>query len=76
MGAALLGGVTGIDSVILDSSAASIDFWLSRVQKDPRLFLRAASQGQKAADFILGITADRVLPTTRRVSDTVGACSP
>jgi antirestriction protein ArdC len=76
MGAALLGGVTGIDSVILDNSAAYIDFWLSRVQKDPRLFLRTASQGQKAADFILGITADRVLPTTSRVSDTAVACSP
>src|SRR5262249_20065413 len=76
MGAALLGGVTGIDSVILDNSAASIDVWLSRLRKDTRLLLRAASQGQKAADFILGITADRVPPATSRIADTAVACSP
>ncbi len=66
MGAAFVCGVTGIDSVTLDNSAAYIDFWLSRLRKDTRLLLRAASQGQKAADFILGITAERVLPATRQ----------
>jgi antirestriction protein ArdC len=59
MGAAFLCGVTGIDSLTIDNSAAYIEFWLHSLQNNPRLFLRAASHGQKAADYILGKSSDR-----------------
>jgi antirestriction protein ArdC len=56
LGAAFLCGITGIDPMTVDSSAAYLEFWLRRVQHEPRVFFGAATQGQKAADYILGKT--------------------
>ncbi len=37
-----------------DNSAAYIKGWASKLRSDRKLVLQGASQGQKAADFILG----------------------
>lgn len=52
-GAAFLNHQAGIDSEI-DNSAAYIANWAKVIRKDKRLVVTAASQGQKAADYILG----------------------
>jgi len=53
MGAAMLCGVAGIESRTLDNSAAYLHHWISRLKSDSRLVVSAASQAQKAADYIL-----------------------
>ena len=57
MGAAFLCGVSGIDNHTTDSSTAYIQGWLSVLKDDKRLLIHAASQAQRAADFILGVDA-------------------
>jgi antirestriction protein ArdC len=57
MGAAMLCGITGIESQTLDNSAAYLQSWISRLKSDSRLIVSAASQAQKAADYILARTA-------------------
>ena len=52
-GAAFLCSHAGIDN-ILDNSAASISGWSRALRSDKRLVISAASQGQKAADYING----------------------
>lgn len=54
MGAAMLCGVAGIDNSTIDNSASYIDSWLRVLKKENRLVLQAASQAQKASDYILG----------------------
>lgn len=53
MGAAFLCGVAGIGNATVDQSAAYIDNWLSRLKADRRLIVYAASQAQKAVDYII-----------------------
>ncbi len=43
-----------IERATLENSAAYIDTWAARIAGDPRLIVRAANQGQKAAGWILG----------------------
>ncbi len=50
--AAFLCAESGIEST-LDNSAAYIQGWARAIRKDKRLVVVAASQGQKAADYIL-----------------------
>jgi len=50
---AFLCNESGIENTI-DNSAAYIRGWSKVIRKDKRLVVQAASQGQKAADFILG----------------------
>ena len=57
MGAAMLCGVTGIASQTLDNSAAYLQAWINKLRSDSRLIVSAASQAQKAADYILARTA-------------------
>ena len=57
MTAAYLCGQAGIVDKTLDNSAAYINGWLRALQNDRRLIVGAASQAQKAADFILGQAA-------------------
>jgi antirestriction protein ArdC len=52
-GAAYLCAHAGIEATI-NNSAAYINGWLRKLQSDPKLAILAASQGQKAADYILG----------------------
>src|SRR6202011_286358 len=57
MTAAMLCGIAGIEQRILENSAAYLKTWLSRLKSDSRLLVSAASQAQKAADFIQGKAA-------------------
>jgi antirestriction protein ArdC len=53
MGAAMLCGVAGVESHTLDNSASYLQSWINRLRSDSRLIVSAASQAQKAADYIL-----------------------
>lgn len=54
MTAAMLCGVAGIEQKTLENSAAYLKTWIARLKSDSRLLVSAASQAQKAADFIQG----------------------
>jgi antirestriction protein ArdC len=51
-GAAFLCAHAGIENTV-SNSAAYINGWLKKLRSDPKLAILAASQGQKAADYIL-----------------------
>lgn len=57
LGASFLCGESGILYFTMKNSAAYIESWskalVKEMTQDPKFFLRAASQAQKAADFIL-----------------------
>jgi antirestriction protein ArdC len=52
MGAAMLCGVTGIAPATIPNSAAYLKTWIERLRGDSSLLVSAASQAQKAADYI------------------------
>ncbi len=54
MSAAMLCGIAGIEQKTLENSAAYLKSWIARLKSDSRLIVSAASQAQKAADFIRG----------------------
>jgi antirestriction protein ArdC len=54
MTSAMLCGIAGIEQRILENSAAYLKTWIARLKSDSRLLVSAASQAQKAADFIQG----------------------
>lgn len=54
MGAVMLCGVAGFVEITIDNSAAYIKSWSRKLKEDSRLVVMAASQAQKAADYILG----------------------
>jgi antirestriction protein ArdC len=54
MGAAMLCGITGISPATIPNSAAYLQNWISRLRGDSKLLVSAASQAQKAADYIQG----------------------
>jgi DNA-directed RNA polymerase specialized sigma24 family protein len=54
MTAAMLCSVAGIEQKTLENSAAYLKTWIVRLKSDSRLLVSAASQAQKAADFIQG----------------------
>jgi antirestriction protein ArdC len=54
MTAAMLCGIAGIEQRILENSAAYLKTWMARLKSDSRLLVSAASEAQKAADFIQG----------------------
>ena len=58
MGAAFLCGVAGIENRTTIDSASYIQGWLRKLQDDKRLLIGAAAQAQRAADYILGETAE------------------
>jgi antirestriction protein ArdC len=55
MGAALLAGITGIERKTLANSAAYLKSWIDVLKSDSRMVVFAASQAQKAADYIQGV---------------------
>ncbi len=57
MTAAMLCGIAGIEQLTIENSAAYLKTWIARLKSDSRLLISAASQAQKAADFIQGKTA-------------------
>ena len=54
MGAAMLCGVAGIERKTLANSAAYLRSWIDVLKSDARMVVSAASQAQKAADYIQG----------------------
>ena len=54
MSSAMLCGITGIDTAVIDNQAAYIKNWLQAIRDDKKLVVFAASAAQKASDFILG----------------------
>jgi len=56
LGAAFLAGYCGIENRTINNSAAYLANWLDALKNDSRMVLVAASQAQKAADLILGVT--------------------
>jgi antirestriction protein ArdC len=71
MGAAMLCGVAGIESQTLDNSAAYLQSWISRLRSDSRLIVSAASQAQKAADYILARNAAETESDTKGENETL-----
>jgi antirestriction protein ArdC len=55
MGAAMLSGVAGIEQRTLSNSAAYLQSWINVLKSDARMVVFAASQAQKAADYIQGV---------------------
>lgn len=58
MAAAYLSVQAGIETT-LDNSAGYLQGWIEAIKKDSRLVIGAASAAQKAANHILGVTAER-----------------
>lgn len=58
MGNAFLSASAGIDPATLENSAAYIANWKKALGDDPQCLVKAASAGQRAADYILGTTPD------------------
>lgn len=54
IGAAMLAGIVGISPATLANSASYLQSWINRLKSDSRLIISAASQAQKAVDYILG----------------------
>jgi antirestriction protein ArdC len=54
MGSAMLCGVTGISPATIPNSAAYLHGWIDKLRGDSKLLVSAASQAQKAADYIQG----------------------
>lgn len=52
LGAAMLCAVSGIDNSTIDNSASYINSWLTKLRSDKKFLVYAASQAQKAADYI------------------------
>ena len=55
MGAAMLAGVAGIERKTLANSASYLKSWINVLKSDSRMVVFAASQAQKAADYIQGV---------------------
>jgi antirestriction protein ArdC len=58
LGASMLCAVTGIAPATLQNSAAYLNSWIARLKSDSKLILSAASQAQKAADYIRNTRAE------------------
>lgn len=54
MGASYLSAFCGIDNMTIQNSASYLSNWISALRKDNKLILKAASQAQKAVDFLTG----------------------
>jgi len=57
-GASMLCGVCGIEQQTIENSASYISSWLNVLKSDKRLAVIAASQAQRAADFIRNIHSE------------------
>jgi antirestriction protein ArdC len=60
MSACFLCGHAGIENTIIENSAAYIAGWLKALKNDKTLLIHAASQAQKASDYILNVKSDAV----------------
>lgn len=55
IGSSMLTGLAGFVNVTFDNSAAYIQSWLRKLKDDKTLIVKAASQAQRAVDYILGV---------------------
>jgi antirestriction protein ArdC len=53
LGASMLCGITGIESVTIENSASYIQSWLKKLKNDPYFVVQASGKAQKACDYIL-----------------------
>lgn len=58
LGAAFLCAAAGIDNATIENQAAYLEGWLDALKADKRAIVHAAAQAQKAADYVLGSSAD------------------
>jgi antirestriction protein ArdC len=57
IGAAFLGALTGIDNQrTISDQTAYINGWKDFVSEDPSCFMRAATEAQKAVDYLRGMS--------------------
>ena len=56
IGAAMLCGAVGIESMTIENQTAYIQNWIRVLQADKRLIIHAAGAAQKAADYILKVS--------------------
>lgn len=56
IGASMLTGLAGFVDITFDNSTAYIQSWLRNLKNDKTLIVKAASQAQKAVDYILGVS--------------------
>lgn len=54
MGASYMSAFCGIDNITIQNSASYLSNWISAIRKDNKLILKAASQAQRAVDFLTG----------------------
>ncbi|OQY37378.1 MAG: hypothetical protein B6229_08525, partial [Spirochaetaceae bacterium 4572_7] len=52
IGSAYLSFDSNILDKVVDNNAAYIDYWIERIDKNPRLFISATSKAEKAYSFI------------------------
>lgn len=60
--ASYLCAMAGVENETIENSAAYIQGWSKAIRKDPKLIVQAASQGEKAARYILGEAAEKGEP--------------
>jgi len=53
MGSSFLCAIAGIDAVTFDDSVSYLQGWVSAFKEKPKMIVEAASQAQKAVDYIL-----------------------
>lgn len=59
MGAAFLSSLTGVwNDAVEGRSAAYLQSWLKKFESDPEMLVKAASEAQRAAEFITGCSLD------------------
>jgi antirestriction protein ArdC len=54
IGAAYLCAESGISPAVIENQAAYVSGWLKKLRDDRRLLIRAATQAQRAADYVSG----------------------
>lgn len=55
MTACFLCGSAGIETATIDNQVAYINEWRKEISKDPKIIMQAASEAQKAANYIMNI---------------------
>jgi len=60
MAAAFLCGEVGIRPAVIENQAAYLQGWLKQLKNDKKLVIAAAGAGQKAADWVRNIRAEKV----------------
>lgn len=69
-GAAMLASYCGVDTSLQDGqNAAYINSWLKVIKDDPTICYKAASQAQKAVDFILNAAGFNAFGTDEQLND-------